>query len=52
MLREFLRFLDADILRRPECVKPIDEALLGEARQLTKDTKVDDNESLPDDVTL
>jgi len=52
MMREFLSFLAADILRRPDRVKPLAETRLKEARELTKDTKVNDKEFLPDDVTL
>jgi antitoxin PrlF len=52
IMRAFLSFLAADISRRPHGVKPLAETRIKEARGPTKGTKVDDNESLPDDVTL
>ena len=48
----FLTFVAADISRRPDRLKPLAQTRIKEARELTKGTKVDDNESLPDDVTL
>ena len=52
VMRAFLSFLAADISRQPNHVKPVSQTRLKEARELTKDTKVDDDEGLPDDVTL
>jgi antitoxin PrlF len=52
VMRAFLSFLAADISRRPDRVRPLAESRIKEARDLTKGTKVDDDESLPDDVTL
>ena len=48
----FLSFLAADISRRPDRLKPLAKTRMKEARELTKGTKVNDNESLPNDVTL
>jgi antitoxin PrlF len=52
VMRAFLSFLAADISRRPGRVKPLAETRIKEARTLTRRTKVNDNESLPDDITL
>jgi antitoxin PrlF len=52
VVRAFLSFLAADISRRPHRVKPLAKTRIKEGRELTKRTKVDDKESLPDDVTL
>ena len=52
IMRAFLSFLAADISQRPERVKPLEQTRIKEARELTKGTKVDDNEPLPNDVTL
>jgi hypothetical protein len=48
----FLSFLAADISRGPDRLKPLAKTRMKEARELTKGTKVNDNESLPNDVTL
>ena len=48
----FLSFLEQDIGTVPQRVKPLDTRTLSKARELTKDTRVDDDEALPDDVTL
>jgi len=47
-----LSFLDRDIERSPERLKPLSATCIEEARSLTKDVEVSDDESLPDDVTL
>jgi antitoxin PrlF len=52
VMRAFLSFLAADIARRPDRAGPLAETRIKEARELTKETKLNDNESLPDDVTL
>ena len=43
-MRAFLSFLAADISRRPDRVRPLAEFRIKEARDLTKGTKVDDDE--------
>jgi prlF antitoxin for toxin YhaV_toxin len=48
----FLSFLDRDIERSPERIKPLSATRIEEARSLTKDVEVRDDELLPDDVTL
>ena len=52
MIQKFLRSLAGDILQRPELLRLLTETRIEEARELTKDTKVDDSQSLPDEVTL
>jgi antitoxin PrlF len=47
-----LSFLDRDIAQSPERIKPLSETRIDEARSLTKDVEVSDNEPLPDDVTV
>jgi antitoxin PrlF len=48
----FLRFLDREIAKRPEFIKPLAATRIAEARELTKDVRVSDDEALPDDITL
>jgi hypothetical protein len=48
----FLSFLDHDIERSPERIKPLSATRIDEARSLTEDVEVRDDELLPDDVTL
>ena len=48
----FLSFIDREIERSPGRIKPLSATRIEEARSLTKDVKVSDDESLPDDVTL
>jgi antitoxin PrlF len=52
IMAAFLSFLDREIAQSPERVKPLSATRIGEARELTKDVEVSDDESLPDDVTL
>lgn len=52
IMTAFLSFLDGEIAQSPDRIKPLSETRIAEARELTKDVKVSDNESLPDDVTL
>jgi len=51
-MTEFLNFLARDIERAPERIKPLAAARIEEARTLTQDVVVSDEESFPDDVTL
>lgn len=52
IMAAFLSFLDREIAQSPERIKPLSATRIGEARELTKDVGVSDDESLPDDVTL
>ena len=52
IMAAFLRFLDREIAHSPEVIKPLSTTRIDEARALTKDVEVSDEESLPDDVTL
>jgi antitoxin PrlF len=52
IMAAFLRFLDREIAHSPELIKPISATRIDEARALTNDVEVSDEESLPDDVTL
>jgi len=47
-----LSFLDREIEQSPKRIKPVSATRIDEARSLTKDVKVSNDESLPDDVTL
>jgi len=47
-----LSFLDREIAQSPERIKPLSATRIDEARALTKDVKVTDDDKLPDDVTL
>ena len=47
IMRAFLNFLAGDISRKPDRVQPLAETRIKEARELTKDTKVDDDKILP-----
>jgi hypothetical protein len=48
----FLSFLDRDISQAPDRVKPLSATRIEQARELTKDVEVRDDEPIPDDVTL
>jgi len=52
VMSAFLSFLSADMSRSPERVKPLGATRIKQARELTKRTKVSDDEILPDDVIL
>jgi antitoxin PrlF len=52
IMAAFLKFLDREIAQSPDRIKPLSATRIGEARELTKDVEVSDDESLPDDVTL
>ncbi|MBV8751936.1 MAG: type II toxin-antitoxin system PrlF family antitoxin [Hyphomicrobiales bacterium] len=52
VIAAFLSFLDREIEHAPERIKPLSATRIEEARSLTKDVEVSDDESLPDDVTL
>jgi antitoxin PrlF len=52
IMAAFLAFLDREIEQSPERIKPLSATRIEEARSLTKDVEVSDDESLPDDVTL
>ncbi len=52
IMAAFLQFLDREIARSPARIKPLAATQIAEARELTKDVEVSDDESLPDDVTL
>jgi antitoxin PrlF len=52
IMAAFLSFLDQDIAQSPDRIKPLSATRIAEARELTKDVEVSDDESLPDDVTL
>ena len=52
IMAAFLKFLEREIARSPESIKPLSATRIAEARELTKHVEVSDGESLPDDVTL
>jgi len=52
VMTAFLSFLSADISQAPERVKPLAATRIKKAHELTKGTKVRDDETLPDVVTL
>ncbi len=52
IMAAFLSFLDREIAQSPERIKPLAATRIGEARALTKDVEVSDDETLPDDVSL
>lgn len=52
VMAAFLSFLAEDITRRPGRVKPLAATRIEEARKLTEGVIVDDNDTIPDDVTL
>jgi antitoxin PrlF len=52
IMAAFLSFLDREIAQSPDRIRPLSATRIDEARELTKDVKVSDDESLPDDVTL
>ncbi len=52
VMAAFLSFLAEDIAGAPARVKPLGETRIEEARELTEGVKVDDGETLPDDVSL
>lgn len=52
IMAAFLKFLDGEIAQSPDRIKPLSSTRIAEARELTKNVEVSDDESLPDDVTL
>jgi antitoxin PrlF len=52
VMAAFLQFLDGEIARSPERIRPLSATRITEARALTKEVEASDDESLPDDVTL
>ena len=52
IMAAFLSFLDREIAESPGRIKPLAATRIDEARALTKDVEVSDDEPLPDDVTL
>ena len=52
VMAAFLKFLDREIAQSPDRIKPLSATRIAEARELTKDVEVSDDDSLPDDVTL
>jgi antitoxin PrlF len=52
VMAAFLTFLDRQIAHSPDRIRPLSATRIDEARKLTKGVKVNDSESLPDDVTL
>ena len=52
IMAAFLKFLEREIARSPDGIKPLSATRIAEARELTKHVEVSDSESLPDDVTL
>lgn len=52
IMAAFLKFLQHEIARSPETIKPLSATRIAEARELTKHVEVSDGELLPDDVTL
>jgi antitoxin PrlF len=52
VMAAFLQFLDGEIARSPERIRPLSATRIAEARALTKEVEASDDESLPDDVTL
>jgi hypothetical protein len=51
-IEKTLREIDRDIAQWPDCIKPLSSTCIAEARELTKDVVVSDDEVLPDDVSL
>ena|SRR5438270_9640322 len=52
VMAAFLSFLAQDIARTPARVQPLGATRIAEARELTKGVRVDDSETLPDNVSL
>jgi len=52
IMAAFLSFLDREIAQSPARIKPLSATRIDEARSLTKDVEVSDDDKLPDDVTL
>jgi antitoxin PrlF len=52
VMAAFLSFLAGDISRSPDQIKPLSATRIEEARALTRDVDVRDDEEIPDDVTL
>lgn len=52
IMAAFLKFLEREIARSPDGIKPLSATRIAEARELTKHVEVSNSESLPDDVTL
>ena len=52
VMAAFLKFLEREIAQSPDSIKPLSATRIAEARELTKDVEVSDDETLPDDVTL
>ena len=52
IMAAFLQFLDREIAQSPDRIKPLSATRIAEARELTKNVEVSDDESLPDDATL
>ena len=48
----YLAFLERDMIEHPENLIPITEKDSARMKKLTKNIKIDDNEIIPDDVTL
>lgn len=48
----YLAFLERDMIEHPEHVKPITEYEMRRARRLVANVVFDENEIIPDDVTL
>jgi antitoxin PrlF len=48
----YLAFLERDMIKHPENVRPLTQADYERITALTKGVVVDDNEIIPDDVTL
>jgi antitoxin PrlF len=52
VMAAFLSFLAGDIARKPGRVKPLAATRIEKARELTTGVTVNDDETLPDDVSL
>lgn len=52
VMAAFLSFLDQDITNVPAHIERLDKTRIAEARELTKNIVVRDDELLPDDVSL
>ncbi len=52
IMAAFLKFLDREIAQSPDRIKALSATRIAEARELTKNVEVSDEEMLPDDVIL
>lgn len=48
-MKEFLKFLEKDLINRPEQLRPLSQEKLAKAKELTKGMDVDINTPIEDD---